>query len=1001
MSPPLLSVVDIGPTFAEFIQHLVSGVVHSEIVQTVAQLLKDVGGLGHTVFVGAKFCFTSSLGLLAYHPMLLVTGGLVITAAKLYEHHYSQIVNASDVFDGESSQPFCVYCSPDIKRCVADLGRDFYKVCLIPNGCDRCCYVPALHGYTPIQFLVSSDIFDATSTYGTLRLNKVRDVHGPTANQFDAYRGRSYKAAFVQRHFGKLSRYERTSSFTWIEETHSYCYATPWLPINSEWQAQAVVADGADGVPCPVVLSPLNTMRNIWSFIGDHGVYPAATAVSCQWVRLRELMVERAHDPNGGILPMRDHITHLYQSVHSRLFQTGAEPAPYMTPPMREGQPITVQMAAPAPLAQVVGPVVRNTTVHNSSDAFTVHTAAESRCNTEPIPGSTTDPVERHKFKKDSETGKRYRKFFALLNKQVFTEKAVMDSYNRLFGAIGEITDERFSKFQTPEVKKEFERMQTYVLKDFSKVKATGKAEQVDKQNKAVRFVYDNSLTLLIMYYMMGHIVEDITFGEYGIFRGMSIKGRDRKKVLDEFIREHATVIRHRQQEMELCGVEIDQTSMENHERIWTDAEHELDGGMLPVYEICQKVCLMLVRKFGGDMNQVCGVKMSRDANGGLQVKIKIKAGPTCPQDIFIKLKFPDLFLISGWLLTSWSNFLNEEIVTLCSMVLNPEHLLSKDGNGRFRLINNIRQPKNSYQNSLKKEEDALRHDVPDDALVEATDKNRDRNIPSRGDFNWMFKSIPLLELGETDESKALSRTIYWCMKFEGDDGAGRTDVRFSYQLNSARVVLNLRDAGFSGKLVCLVTGRLEFVGAHMRITNGRTSPNAPWTPAMARYVGKLGIHVSTSPDLAASWARHISLGLGFVGKNEPMQRLFFGLASLIERECADMSVVLDEQTIMCDVYSEVARFTGLSGHVKLSDLRDLFTSRASSVLKMNVNDQVALMKMSYQDNDINVSDYNKLSLAADSIEEMHEQGLTISAFLCPGVQETFYAQMPACSTRR
>jgi len=349
---------------------------------------------------------------------------------------------------------------------------------------------------------------------------------------------------------------------------------------------------------------------------------------------------------------------------------------------------------------------------------------------------------------------------------------------------------------------------------------ANGKLESVCKHGKTCRSVVDNGPEAFCANLSMGKLLEDLTYGvERGALRRLSIKHKRRVDYVGAWASKMTSD--------GMMGWEIDQTAMECHER---------SPGTLALWHACvKKVGNFLAGKWAGIYQRQVDFRLEKDTELGLRMSMTVNnvAGAVDGKKR-INLQFKDMFLDSGWLLTSWVNFCNECGATLSSIFSNPEHLF---------------------------------------CLNPATGKLR----VQEGTFDWSFKPLPVLvdeEKGIWEQPKA--KSVKFEAAFEGDDGAGRIEAFCDPKHLANTVSWRMADIGFSAKFKCVVTGRLEFVGLHLRVQDGKLDPSFPIVPAVARTLNKLGVHpmaASTAPDMiyATAGARYASLAVMFAGRVDPM----------------------------------------------------------------------------------------------------------------------------------
>lgn len=624
----------------------------------------------------------------------------------------------------------------------------------------------------------------------------------------------------------------------------------------------------SDGPACAAVepapkTSHINKMRQLWQFIYDNGSrYPQSTMWKCAYDRCRELF-------NIKDRSLVFDATHHFRLANIMNIGRGNMPTrqldcEYMTPP-----PDCVMAPVALNTAQVVGPVTQPITVHNASDKVSTMAALEHRsevkCSVFADPDGTFPPLE---FKKNSSTVRRLDKFWKRFYKVVLTNKAIDNAYQKLFADkdFKEIAMSKFSADEIERIKHELEV--TTKAEELENRKANGKNEIVLKEQKAARLVVDNGLKMVALNIITCKIFQHVIFDpEDGIFYDMSIKGRDRATVLDAF---GNMMGRPFDTDEPLCAWEIDQTGMELHER----CNQKGEGVLGYTYDALMRIDQRVSHKLNGQFSNLHEAKTVFDIQKGMRLRFRVK-DPDVPVGMWFTAKFPDMYLDSGWLLTSGVNFMNELSAVLSSFTSNPEHILAiNNKTGKFRV--------------------------------------RDK------DFTWEFKSIPMYQTEESTEVSTF--TIRLRGIIEGDDGAGAASRCLADPRNGGKfglIVAALEELGYSGKLEVMVHGRLELIGAHYPVRDGKVTREVPWCPAVSRYISKLGTHTHSHITPATQAARFLSLASMFAGRIEPLQRGFEAAAErVIEINKRDAKKILNE-TIKTDGHDVIDRAFGGSEHSK------------------------------------------------------------------------------------
>jgi hypothetical protein len=202
------------------------------------------------------------------------------------------------------------------------------------------------------------------------------------------------------------------------------------------------------------------------------------------------------------------------------------------------------------------------------------------------------------------------------------------------------------------------------------------------------------------------------------------------------------------------------------------------------------------------------------------------------------KLKFPDIFMDSGWSLTSSVNFLVETGVVMSCLTRDPWKMMKKQDD-QYCINANLRQFGNEYHGLM------------------------------------VYESRPYYKRDQFG-----SRAITLSTVGEGDDVIGQASAWLAEDpRNKDQFMAYARELGFVAKLKLVVDGRGEFCGAHMRFEQGRTILAETWLPDLKRYLFKLGVYAGPNITPASTVARFVALGSAFVGRNEPMTLAFLNSA--------------------------------------------------------------------------------------------------------------------------
>lgn len=907
------------------------------------------------------------------HPLVKasVLAVVVWRALRLYRSHWQE---TRAIFDGDDDIAFCTHCSPElIDDSVMTLGNAYEKRFYVPNGCERCSCLWQWRGWSEAKMRIGNSQYQYLGTYSALRMQKDRDVHCPAVNQLDVTSEYRFAHRFMQLHSGTLGRLEKKRKWLYSAHTRSYCMSSLWHAIpggsakkpSAKPPSEPEDGDGSGSTTPPAPLpTPSHTvvqrMRQLWQFATDNsGQLPQSTIVRSVWRRVSSLF--------GANVPITDLSPHFRSATIGT--QGRLEDSSYMSPPAG-------QVMAPVPLesAQAVGPVTHPVTIHNAQDRVSVAAALEGRSEVKksvfPDANGEYPPLS---FKKSSAAAQRLNKFWKKFNLECLTDAAIDQAYQVMF-ADKTFKEIAMSKFSQDEIEQMQMELQTTVApEELRNRKANGKLESVMKAGKPARLVVDNTLQLLAINIISVGIFQHILFDEEdGIFHSMSIKHRAREEVLDGFSawmqdpwskqqpkgpgrkvvnplgelgKALAAADNKRSNSaraIPTCCWEIDQTGMELHERCNRHGE----GLLGYTYNALMRINNHVSHKINGEFTGLHEAKIAYDVKTGMRLRFRIRC-PTVPKDAWFTAKFPDMYLDSGWALTSGVNFINELSGVYASIVENPQHLFAVNPETkRFRLQD--------------------------------------------GTFDWKFKSIPLYQT--SDAPAPASFDIYLRGLFEGDDGGGAASQCLADPRNGGQQGLIIRqqeDLGYSAKLKTIISGRVEIIGAHFPVQNGLVCDDVPWIPAVQRYTSKLGVQTNVNITPSSTAARFLSLASMFAGRNEPLQRAFEQSAIRIIEEHGSEKQFWS-RAIRTNGYHEIDRAFGTGEHCTytMDDVKKHYDRVANKVHQPS-HIQVRMLNMSIAE-DVNASvvtreDYCKLCIFANECRTFG------------GDHESAYSMLPAC----
>jgi len=845
---------------------------------------------------GIRSAWHGSLVVWHYVPGEIKLAGLAYVVWRCCCLLRSDWQQQRTIFDGQDNIAFCAVCTPELlDDNVMVLGNAYEKKFHVPAACSRCSRIWRWRGWKEARIRIGNSHYQFLGTYTALRMQRERDVHCPAVNQLDIPNEYRFVHRLMQLHGGTIGAMENRYRLTWSEHTNSYCLSTQWKEVvngdatryrpppqaannppapdnrsdtpptpkqKSSEQAKepaepttpapapadavspgitttnayggttTIGGSSGSGHPAPApdaAQTPPTTniqqMRELWQFVYDnHRYYPQSTLMWSSFERCRELLGPKSKPLTGVTAHYRMGIL----GVGSRILDSR-----YMKPPPGMGF-----APMPLPSAQAVGPVTHPATVHNSKDKPSVAAILEGRSSVKKSVFQNADgEYPDLAFNKSSKAAQRLNKFWRRFFQVCLTDKAIDNAYHKLFAGktFKEIAMSKFSQEEVEAIQVELQT--TSAPERIGTRKANGKLEAVLKSGKPGRVVVDNTLQLLAINIISTSIFQHILFDhDDGIFYNMSIKHRSREDVLDAFgkmmqdpFNDKSRRASGREPKVpETCTWEIDQTGMELHERCNRHGE----GLLGYTYNALMRINRRVSHKVNGEFTNLHEAKIVYDVKTGMRIRFRIKCSEV-PKETWFTAKFPDMYLDSGWALTSGVNFVNELSGVFSSVTENPEHLFAfNTETNKFRLQD--------------------------------------------GTFDWQFLSIPLYQtLASTQPS---SFKIYLRGLFEGDDGGGAGSKCLADERNGGPLGLIIReqeDLGYSAKLKTIVDGRLEIIGAHFPVRDGFVCDDVPWIPAVQRYTSKLGLQTNINITPSSKAARFLSLASMFAGRNEPLQRGF------------------------------------------------------------------------------------------------------------------------------
>lgn len=323
--------------------------------------------------------------------------------------------------------------------------------------------------------------------------------------------------------------------------------------------------------------------------------------------------------------------------------------------------------------------------------------------------------------------------------------------------------------------------------------------------------------------------------------------------------------------------------------------DNDGSGLMAGIMTVIQKILRVIDGRFHNPHGDAISFKYKDERKRGMRIKINLGVGGV------FTMSYNDWFMTSGWLLTSVVNFLNELAATMSCMASNPHKLL-------------------------------------------AVNKKTGKLYLDEGTHDFKFTS--LFENG---------RQFYWFGKVEGDDLAASISRWMTQYIGD--IERNYALLGMSSKLKFMNSGRLEFVGLHSEIEDGR--PTGRYIPDLKRTLTKIGtctLSSATNPHTAMA-SRFQSLGYMFAGSIGSVADMFMNLAE----EHNAIAMANKEENLVCiDTHADTTILNVLDTDfeeqqdrirkVRMSCLSESIKSRIQAASELTMDEQVALVSMSLEE---------------------------------------------------
>lgn len=874
----------------------------------------------------------------------VATLGCIGWAARWFRSRYLEGHNrvAPQFFDGKGSTPMCMHCQPAFEE-VMDVDRPEYeKVVLIPECCSRCSLVSGCFPRRACKVRISFNLYKTLVLYGSYVQARERDIHTTTMTFLDSDEAYDHLHPVLMEYVGRFTQMENQTLRTWYgwkkwsTATGSYCLATPWKRIpkeNSLAPPHGLPPAAAPAAPPPPPSTdgrpgssndPPPDATNLDPPSNNNDEQrppppppPPGTPVRWagilqkrrrlwDWIRSRgDLLPQVTVYPTVGPVLLK-HCKRAKDLVMPRELELDKERPADFRRPMFQGTAKDLLFEAKQS-AVACGPVVTQPQVHDIKDGFHVAGGVEDRT----LPDNGPDGQPLH-FKADSEAGKRLLRWWGENLNKNFTTERILKAYDNYFGEYGSLEEIAMANFTPDQIRAAVDNLEVQAPQ---MRKANGKLEIVEKKDtlKPVRLTYDNGIELMALSYVYTKVFQELMYGkDLGLFYDVSIKNRSKEEVMKFLLKKWM------KGSDEVVAFEIDQTGMERHER-GCDAK---PGLMSPMYKILQKICATLRKKLCGALAPKYHAKLAWDHKHGMCFGLTV---PIHGRKQRITVKFPEIYMDSGWTLTSGGNFANEFGGMLATMFKNPEHVFATK-NGKLILA--------------EKDEHGHNHT-----------------------FDWKFKSIPLIL---PDGSEGVVDVVFK-PSVEGDDGGGTISAIYAVPENERRVIAGQTDLGYQCKLKFIKDGRLEFIGVHVMIKNGRPTSEHAWIPGLMRSLGKLGAKVGTDNSIEAQLSRFASLASMFAGRCDPMATAFMNSADrLIDQAARGW----EDREIEVREWSEEWKAGLAAGKLKLGQLVNYAREKIATEMSAPLGEQVRMMSISaFEDfTSFNGADYARMQFFAEAL---------------------------------
>lgn len=985
------------------------------------------------------FCFcTEKVGLFvarywASAVLLAMLGHFILHVTK--RRAPKEIDFSHTHFSGDDVQPFCYECFPEpIKESghIVVGGRvNRVRKVMAPVRCARCDPLHLKHGYRALTVYAEAEVAATAETYSALTLGpKVRETHTAQTQFIAAVKTKGWQLGWYSLNHGLISHlvnepYVPDHKWTWrrgfikylcdftiarlwersltmeaefCEHTSSYCFASPWAPLPANFVVPdssnevATVATEEDSANSAVEKA-LIRMRKHWLYISENaGRLPQLVTLGSPHVWAERLGAKIPRCWTGPWWARLQGQTADLSGVQNsqpcypegvEILQEGQQPFVGVANEMAESNCILGLTNSSDAVAS--GPVTAQQCIHSTKNPEGLSQALEVRAVPfkhddapkleqdqdqvqNPLPSTMAGRhIDHWVFEPDYGGGdgvKDGRRTFQsgrpVCNRLVTMQNMNIDhnlhedlleeSSQELFGDYTDLREMHVTKFSEAEEAACLDEMSGWMLdpesvgRNFPKREANTKQEGCctaptplsDPKWKNHRLIYNNGKELQMCGYATCAIYQDRMYGaKRGLFHKWSIKEKPRDLAVSDFCE---SLMKGKSN----CVFEIDQSGAEKGQR----CGKRTFGQMSHIYRGLAKISKKTIKYCCPNLMKMYGIKLQYDLNHGLHFILR-------PRDRYQQtciIKFPDVYLDSGWNLTSCANFTNELFGVMACCFKNPEHIFAKD-------------------------------------------KVTNKFHFHEGTHAEVFNTVDLYHTDSDGVERFGSVKSEFRPKIEGDDGAGALHKAFADQRNIDAFNERQIHIQNKAKLKCILTGRVEFIGIHLGVENGKPvipDPIRCWTPKIGDCLAKVGSKVGKC-DLPEQMARNASLCTMFAGRIGCLADIFYRNALRLAKAHPE---ILDKQFEVV-AYDESHR-AGLS--TGFHSCRGVFERAKECNLKCSLNsfeEEKQLFNVSLFPDDIfgenfTATDLGDVAVYAEVVENFENLD-------DPLEHEAAYLTLPAC----